>query len=107
LKVCAKDFTEQVAIEALTLTSDGAGGQAQSWTLRGNVWAIIEQKSGSDPEVSGRIATREGYQITIRYWADVATKDRVEVDGKYFRVVRIDDIERKKKFMKLYVESDD
>ena len=97
MKVCAKDFTEQVAIEALTLTSDGAGGQAQSWTLRGNVWAIIEQKSGSDPEVSGR----------IRYWSDVATKDRVEVDGKYFRVVRIEDIERKKRFMKLYVESDD
>ena len=107
MKICAKDFTEQVAIEALTLASDGAGGKTQTWTLRGNVWAIIEQKSGGDPEFAGRIATREGYQITIRYRTDVETKDRVTVDGKYFRVVRIDDIERKRRFLKLYVESID
>ena len=95
-----------VSIEAVTRTSDGAGGYTNAWAARSGAptRAHVQFKAGSESMQSDRIEAKGSYKITMRYHSAVTESDRVVIGGRYHNIRAIDNVEMRNKWMILHCE---
>lgn len=105
LKLCASNFSEYVTVEQLTEADDGFGGKASTWTDRTGLWCYIEEKSGGEVESSGRIEAADSIECTTQYRDDLEETDRILLEGVYYNITRLQNIERKNRYLKIYATS--
>lgn len=74
-----------------TPSSDGAGGQTQTWPVLGTVACAYGPRdiSASEHELAGRLGMSTLWNVTVPSDADVTERDRLRVDGRTFEVVSI------------------
>ncbi len=102
---CPEDFEEYASIEAITEVADGAGGFTDSWVERVGVWCMVDTTGGGEGIIAGRLEHSESLNLTTHYNSDVLDTDRVLLDGEYYKITRIEDIDRKHRFMIIYLET--
>ena len=105
MKLCAKDFDEYVIVEKLTTIDDGFGGKTSSWSQRTGIWCKVVDKSGGEGELNGRIETSESIEITTQFRDDLVTTDRILLDSVYYDIKRLENVERKRRYLKIYADS--
>ena len=102
---CPEDFDEYATVETPTETPDGAGGYTITWAERVGIWCKVETVSGGEGIIAGRLEHSEGLTLTTHYNADILDTDRIELDGEYYKITRIEDVDRKQWYMIIYIET--
>ena len=79
-------LTQRATLLARTLTPDGGGGFAQSWTAFAHVWIALQPLSASDTLNADHLESRVRHQITLRRRSDLAAGQRIAVGARTFRL---------------------
>lgn len=85
----AGQLRHQVAVQSRTLTSDGMGGQTESWETKYTVYAGIWPVSARERVQAGQMETTITHRLRLRYQAGITTAMRVVFDGRTFEIVSI------------------
>lgn len=102
---CPEDFEEYAEIESVSEVSDGAGGYTDAWALRVGIWCMIETTSGGESVIAGRLEHSEGLTFTTHYNSEILETDRLKFENEYFKITRIENIDRKQSFIRIYAET--
>ncbi|HJW40543.1 MAG TPA: phage head closure protein [Rhizomicrobium sp.] len=79
-------LTQRAALLALTLTPDGGGGFAESWSAIADVWIALDVVSATDTVGADRLESRIRHRMILRRRDDLAAGQRVQVGARLFRV---------------------
>ena len=102
---CANDFDEFLTVERLITSDDGFGGKTSSWVERTGIWCKVEDKSGGEGNLNGRIETFQSIECTTHFDDDIIATDRLLLDGVYYDIKRVKDIDRKRRYMTIFADS--
>lgn len=61
-----KRLSRKLELEAISRTSDGAGGFSGAWVSLGTHWGAVDPITGRSERGEGRVRSRVGYRITVR-----------------------------------------
>ncbi len=102
---------ERITIQYYSLSSDGMGGNSQTWNTLATVWANVSALSGRESYEVGGLKGKVKYKITTRYRDDFvsagyskATYDyllRVQYNGKLFNIEYAEDRQEHKTYTEL------
>lgn len=97
---------ESVTFQRRTLTSDGAGGQTESWATISGVpsRAYVVPVSGSEKYKSERMEAIVRLRLVIRYTSDLRESDRVQIRNRVHNIRFIDNIEFADKWLQIEVD---
>lgn len=100
-------LTQVVSFERMTLVSDGAGGQTQTWTAISGAptRAHVKAVSGSERFNFNRINADIRYKITCRYSSALRESDSVVFRGIRHNIRFIDNVEMADKWLEMAVEA--
>lgn len=84
-------FCDTAVISRLTETSDGQGGQIQSWTAHGTVPCRLVANTGDSKQIGSQFNRRGDFTLTVAHDADIQESDRVTVDSINYRVLFVDE----------------
>jgi SPP1 family predicted phage head-tail adaptor len=109
MKCCdmnAGKLREPVTFQRRTLTSDGAGGQTESWAAIAGVptRAHVRPVSGSERYTSDRTEAIVRLRLVIRYTNAIREGDRVTIRDKVHNIRFLDNIEFKDKWLQIDVD---
>lgn len=103
-KVCLGDLDRQIEIyerDIQSPTDQNFMMHEQEYSLKAKPWAMINTLRGvttfDDIEISGINAL----EIFIRHNPLITTEDFVRIDGKNIQITSIEDLDRRKEFMRL------
>jgi len=102
---CARDFRDAVTVERGVESSDGAGGYTIVWSTLTTVFGLIETSGGDEPLTAGRLEPRESVVITCQFRSDLLESDRLLIDGEYYNISRLENIDRRSRFLRIYAET--
>jgi SPP1 family predicted phage head-tail adaptor len=99
-------LSEPITFQRATLSSDGAGGQSQSWgTISGApTRAWVMPLSGSEQYRFDRMEANVKLKLVVRYTSSIQEKDRVVIRSRNYNVRFINNIEFADKWLEVYVD---
>lgn len=100
--LCSKDFREFATVETPTETSDGAGGYTTAWLKKCDLWCMVDEAGGNESLVASRLQTSTSMVFTTHYRSDITTKERIVFEGIVYNIRRVENIERKDRFIAIY-----
>jgi SPP1 family predicted phage head-tail adaptor len=109
MKCCdmnAGKLREPVTFQRRTLTSDGAGGQTESWAALSGVptRAHVRPVGGSERYTSDRTEAIVRLRLVTRYTNLLREGDRVTIRDKVHNIRFLDNIEFKDKWLQIDVD---
>ena len=110
MKCCdmsAGKLREPVTFQRMTRTSDGAGGQTQSWgDIAGTPSrAYVTPVSGSERYSFDRTQAIVRIKIVTRYNSDIKETDRVIIRGRAHNIRFVNNLEFQDKWLEIMVEN--
>jgi SPP1 family predicted phage head-tail adaptor len=96
-----------VQFERRARSDDGAGGFSQTWgALAGApTRAYVKSKSGNERFASSRVEALATHSVVVRYFSGLTEADRVVFDGKPANIRFIDDLEQRKRWLRIDVQT--
>ena len=88
----ADSLPERVTIQRETRSSDGAGGQTQTWTAAGTVPCRLDNKSGTRKPVATSLESFTEWMLTVPQSAPLTTANRVTVGTFTYTVKAVSDV---------------
>jgi SPP1 family predicted phage head-tail adaptor len=104
-ELCARDFSEYVEVETPTESADGFGGYTDAWANKAYLWCKVDDTGGSESLTNGRLETDTSAVFVTQFRSDISTLDRLILDGVTFNIRRVENVERKSRYLRLYGES--
>jgi SPP1 family predicted phage head-tail adaptor len=77
---------QEVAIQRMTRTSDGAGGYTETWATLSTVWAHVGPKAGREHLADGRINASYVNVFTLYYQDGLQEADRIVWGGENWNI---------------------
>lgn len=88
----AGKLRERVTIQRATPSVDTGWGSSASWADVATVSAAVLPVDASEPFTQQGVVTRAGFTVSIRYRADVTSKDRLSWRGRILEIVGVDNV---------------
>jgi head-tail adaptor len=86
----ARTLTDSCTIQRNTPTSDGAGGQTDSWaTLSTPACRFVPAKQPTESLIAAAVAGRQAYDVFLPASTDVTRNDRLARCGRTYEVVGV------------------
>jgi SPP1 family predicted phage head-tail adaptor len=97
---------EPVTFQRRTLTSDGAGGQTESWsTVSGApTRAYVAPVGGSERFAHDRTEATVRLRLVVRYTSTLLDSDRVQIRNKIHNIRFLDNMEFANKWLQIDVD---
>jgi SPP1 family predicted phage head-tail adaptor len=97
---------EPVTFQRMTRTSDGAGGQTQSWaTVSGApTRAYVRVASGREQYSHDRVEAVVKLKLTTRYTTAITESDRVLIRGKAHNIKLLNNLEFRNQWLEIGVD---
>jgi len=102
---CSRDFRDAVIVERSVESSDGLGGYTPVWSTFATIFGLIETATGDERLEAGRLEPDETVVVTCHFRSDLLESDRLDIDGDKFNITRLEDIDRRSKFLRIYAET--
>lgn len=84
------DLKQRITFQQLTQTSDGQGGQIDTWIDYQTVWAKVEPVKASERLFAKNLEYQRSHKVTCRYLegitSDISHTFRFTFDNRYFQV---------------------
>ncbi len=97
----AGDLRHRIELQSTTNTSDGMGGQTNTWNTQDQVWAAIWPVSATEQLRAASQNMTITHKIRIRYYANLDASWRIKFGSRYFSIVSIIDQEERHQQMDL------
>lgn len=97
---------EPVTFQRMTRTSDGAGGQTQTWaTVSGApTRAYVRTASGSERYAHDRVEAIVRLKLVTRYNASLTEADRVLIRGRAHNIKLLNNLEFRNQWLEISVD---
>ncbi len=79
----------RVILQNVAFTSDGQGGQTETWTDTATIWAKIEPLKAWERMQAMQMQSPVTHKITIRYRSDVTSKSRIKFNDRIMWVKEV------------------
>lgn len=102
--VCAGDMDRRIEIYSRYIQSpldETDMMHDQEYTLKASPWAIVQTLRGITTFDGIEISGIEALEVYIRYNPSITSEDFVRIDGKNIRIRSVEDLDRRKEFMRL------
>ena len=76
----------RLTLETFERSSDGAGGNIESWSTAAIVWAAIHPRHGSESFDAGRVEGRVTHDVWIRPRSTIAPGQRLRLNARLFNI---------------------
>ncbi len=76
-------------LQNVAFTSDGQGGQTETWTDTATIWAKIEPLKAWERMQAMQMQSPVTHKITIRYRSDVTSKSRIKFNDRIMWVKEV------------------
>lgn len=103
--ITAGMLRHSVFIQRLHKIPDGAGGWIKEWVSIGSSFAFVRAQNGNERFGADRLNAEVRYKAVIRWRNDISTADRIIFEEKAYQIRSIIDVEFRKKFLDLDLES--
>lgn len=97
------DLRTQVIIKTRTTTADANGFMVPAWSTLATLWAKWSNVHGSEVWVANAEGAEGAATVTIRYNSSIETTCAVELAGKLYEIVSVDDVMNRHEYMELKV----
>lgn len=81
----------ELSLQQATLTADGLGGHAESWSEVATVFGLVEPVSAATRFGADQSLETVTHRITVRFRDDLASGMRLTRGGRVFEVVSVHD----------------
>ncbi len=92
-----------VTLKSRTVSTDAGGFPKPTWSTIAAVYAKWENVHGSEAWTADSVGAESAATVTIRYRTGIDTTCAVELDGKIWEIVSIDDIRQRGELLELKV----
>lgn len=103
-------FDFRATVYAITTTVDGRGGRSSNYAEAFTRWASLTRMSGTLALQYAQLYKGETYEIGLRYDSttkalldEIIDKHEVKVDGRFFRIREVDNVDQADNFIRLVV----
>jgi len=103
--VTAGMLRHTVSLQRVTKTADGAGGFTHTWATIASLKAYLRVSGANERTDQERLNMTQRQKAIIRYRADILPNDRILFEGKPYQIRGISDLEFRKKYLDLDLES--
>lgn len=100
-KYLPAQMKRRVSIQSITLSSDGQGGQTESWATDATVWAAIEPMKGFEKFQAAQLQTPLSHKVTMRYRTGVTTSKRLLYGSRVFDIKEVINVNEDGNFLEL------
>ena len=100
-KAIAPQMNKRVTVQTITRTSDNQGGFTEDWTNTKQIWAKIEPIKAYEKFQTMQMATPASHRVTIRYYRNLTTANRLLYDRRIFDIKEIINLDEDNSFMRL------
>lgn len=80
MKICSSKFNARCTIRKKTSADDGAGGQTITYSDRGKMFAMVDERIASEPLDRERLETQRRVAFFTAYRSDIVVTDRIVLD---------------------------
>ena len=100
-------LNRQVTIERKSVTTDGMGGNTESWAVLCTVWAFVKPLTGGEHWQASRIMPGLRYRCVVGYRCAqdsspyYSAEDRVVFDGHTYSIESVVDIDMRREWLEL------
>ncbi len=97
----------RVTFQELTQTSDGQGGQSESWSdlsTDPTVWCYLRPTKSQERLYSAQVQYQRTHEAIIRHRTDLTTEMRMTYDSRVFQIKGIRRPDERKAFLILDLE---
>ena len=101
------DFDQRIVIQNVTESVDQFGQRIRSFSTLAAVWAKVEEKSGTEGEVSYQLTANRRVQFMVRWRNDVNEKMPIVYRGKIYEIESIISDDARKHTMKIHARLSD
>lgn len=101
------DFDQRIVIQNVTESVDQFGQRIRSFSTLAAVWAKVEEKSGTEGEVSYQLTANRKVQFMVRWRNDVNEKMPIVYRGKIYEIESIISDDARKHTMKIHARLSD
>ena len=101
------DFDQRIVIQNVTESVDQFGQRIRSFSTLAAVWAKVEEKSGTEGEVSYQLTANKKVQFMVRWRNDVNEKMPIVYRGKIYEIESIISDDARKHTMKIHARLSD
>lgn len=101
------DFDQRIVIQNVSESVDQFGQRIRSFSTLAAVWAKVEEKSGTEGEVSYQLTANRKVQFMIRWRNDVNEKMPIVYRGKIYEIESIISDDARKHTMKIHARLSD
>jgi SPP1 family predicted phage head-tail adaptor len=92
---------KRATLQRSVATSDGQGGEIESWVDVADVWLSIDPVKGYERFQAMQMQTPVTHRIVLRFRADVTTASRFVYDGRVFWVQGCLNVEGRNRFLEI------
>ncbi len=93
------DLRERITIQAISVASDGAGGEVRTWVNAGKAWAqILPSKPGSEAAIADGLQGVQGYRVKVPFRRDITIEHRIVWRDLVLNVIGAADETGKRKY---------
>ncbi len=111
--ISAGRLRRQVQLQRAAETPDGAGGREVTWSTFATVWGEMRPLSGKDRLQAEQLQSTIANRLVIRFQGSpsnpempfVSARDRVLYKGVAYNIRAVVDIEERRRFLELDLES--
>lgn len=104
-KFAVGDMRDRIEIFTRSIVSPGAGSASvtENYVLLREIWA---RRDNLEPGAVIFDDVDEGGQptdiFTVRFWDDITSQERIEIDVDYYKIVKVINPQRRKEYLRLY-----
>lgn len=99
----ACDLRTKIDIQRFAASEDSIGGRSRTWSTIETCWAKYEEGIGAEIAFADGKKSVVSAKIYIRY-TDITAKDRVLIDGIPLNISSVNDIQRRKMWLKITLQ---
>lgn len=103
--VTAGMLRHSVSLQRVNKVADGLGGFTHTWATVATLRAFLRVSGANETVGQDRLNMTQRQKAVIRYRTDIRPNDRILFDGKAYQIRGISDIEFRKKYLDLDLES--
>lgn len=92
---------KRVTLQNVSFTSDGQGGQTETWSDTADLWASIEPVKAWEKMQAMQMQAPVTHKITIRYRSDVSSKSRFQFGTRTLWVKEVINKDEANQFLEL------
>jgi SPP1 family predicted phage head-tail adaptor len=98
-------LNRRAELQSRTLTADGGGGSAVTWTKERDIWVGIRELSGTERLQAMREQSAITHEIWARYATDVTADKRIVSNSVNYNLRAVMDPENAHEFLRILAES--